>query len=121
MPLKGNLGTTTYKVIPLTGEVGLIGWVPECNTRYDLVKSFSEKHIVPLEVEYQDTDKMCPKFEALPFGAEKLNAFRKSLKVQKGNNLKHMKFALADNSNHWIELLTAYTTSLAMTSMSGYI
>ncbi|KAH0791359.1 PIKK family atypical protein kinase [Histomonas meleagridis] len=121
MPLKNKLGITTYKVIPLTNEVGLIGWVPECNTLYDLVKSYREKHNVPLEIEYQSTYKMCPKFESLPFCNEKLNAFRKGLKVQKGNDLKHMIFALADDSNHWIERRTTYTTSLAMTSMAGYI
>mgnify|MGYP003086422889 FL=1 len=110
-----------FRSIPLTREVGLIGWVHECNTVYDLVKSYRERHGIVLEIEYQTTIKACPKFETLPFGTEKLNAFKKGLKVQQGNDLKHMILSLADDSNHWIKRRTAYTTSLAMTSMAGYI
>ena len=121
IPLKGELTITTYKVIPLTREVGLIGWVPNCSTLYDLVKSNRAKHEIPLEIEYQTTLKLCPKFDTLPFCEEKLLGFQQGLRAQPGNDLKHLMLAMADDSNHWIERRTLYTTSLAMMSMVGYI
>lgn len=122
MPLKDKLTITTYNVIPITAEVGLIGWVPECNTIYELVKNYREKHGVPLEIEYQSTIKICPNYESLPAdNPNKVTSFRKGLKAQTGNDLKHMILTYADDSNHWIERRTLYTTSLSMTSMAGYI
>ncbi|KAH0790821.1 PIKK family atypical protein kinase [Histomonas meleagridis] len=121
IPLKDKLTITTYKVIPITGQVGLIGWVPECNTIYDLVKQYREKHNVPLEIEHQTTLKVCPNFESLPLCPNKVASFRKGLSAQSGNDLKHIILSNSNDSNHWIERRTFYATSLAMTSMAGYI
>ncbi|KAH0795172.1 PIKK family atypical protein kinase [Histomonas meleagridis] len=120
-PLKEKLTIITYKVMPITQKVGLIGWVPNCNTLYDLVKMNRKKHEIPLEIEYQTTMKFCPKFESLPYCDDKLIGFQQGMKAQPGNDLKNLMLTMADDSNHWIEHRTLYTTSLAMTSMVGYI
>jgi len=118
--MKNRLTITTYKVIPLTVEVGLIGWVPDCNTLYDLVKTRREKLGIPLEIEYQTTLKSSPNFENLPTN-DKAFAFKKGLATTKGDDLKIIMLTQSVDSQHWIERRTAYSTSLAMTSMAGYI
>ncbi|EAY10428.1 PIKK family atypical protein kinase [Trichomonas vaginalis G3] len=120
IPMKQHLGITTYNVIPLTGQVGFIGWVTNCSTVYELIKQRREKNNVPVEIEYQTTMKACPNFEQIE-GADKMFAFKKGLSATKGDDLKAILLLNSSDSTHWIERRTAYTTSLSMTSMAGYI
>ncbi|OHT09395.1 PIKK family atypical protein kinase [Tritrichomonas foetus] len=138
IPMKDRLNIATYKVIPLTGEVGLIGWVPSCNTLYEIVRDHRKKLNIPLEVEFMTTMKIAPNYETLPL-IDKEKAFIRGLKAEfpssvklykrderetlesDGNDLKHLLLALSDDSNHWLERRIEFSTSLAMTSMSGYI
>ncbi|EAY17625.1 PIKK family atypical protein kinase [Trichomonas vaginalis G3] len=120
IPMKNHLDITTYKVIPLTTSVGLIGWVQGCSTVYDQIKQRREKAGIPLELECQTTYKAAPNYEQLPLD-DKLFAFKRGLNATKGDDLKILLLAQANDSNHWIERRTAYSTSLAMTSMAGYI
>ena len=44
---KQNLGIERYAVIPLSNNVGIVGWVPNCDTAlYQLIKEFREKVIL---------------------------------------------------------------------------
>ena len=43
---KQNLGIERYAVIPLSNNVGIVGWVPNCDTLYQLIKEFREKVIL---------------------------------------------------------------------------
>jgi FKBP12-rapamycin complex-associated protein len=120
IPLKAKMQITTYKVIPMTGSVGLIGWVPDCNTVFDVVHRFREKAKGPVESEFAAIVKTCPKFEVLP-NAEKLEPFKVGLAASEGTDLKQVLLSRADDSNHWLERRTNYSASLAMTSIAGYI
>jgi FKBP12-rapamycin complex-associated protein len=120
IPLKGRLAITTYKVIPLTGSVGLIGWVPDCNTLFDVVRTFREKAKGAFDTEWQAISRACPKFEVIP-NAEKLEPFKVGLNASDVSDLKQILLSRANDSNHWIERRTNYSASLAMTSIAGYI
>ena len=139
MPMKDKLNITTYKVIPLTGQVGLIGWVPYCNTLYEIIRDYRRKMAIPLEVEYQAALRLMPNFDSAPLSNEKEKAFiegrntdlPKTVKIlpndkddkiiSDGNDLKYLLFAMAEDSNHWISRRVNYSVSLSMTSMAGYI
>lgn len=139
MPMKDKLNITTYKVIPLTGQVGLIGWVPYCNTLYEIIRDYRRKMAIPLELEYLTAQKLLPNFDNLPLSKEKEKAFingrnaplppsvkllpseKEDMPSCDGNDLKYLLFAMAEDSNHWINRRVAYSVSLSMTSMAGYI
>ena len=87
LPLKEKMSITTYKVIPLTGQVGLIGWVPDCNTVFDLIKSLRVKNNMVVDAEYAYCKQNCPRYESLR-GRVKQKAFEDALRVTDGNELK---------------------------------
>ncbi|KAH0787702.1 PIKK family atypical protein kinase [Histomonas meleagridis] len=119
-PLKSRLTISTYKVIPLTVKVGLIGWVPQCTTLFDLIKQYRAKHGIQIEEEYINIKKMFPNYDNLPL-SKKREAFEKGLASNDGNDIKHLLFEGARSSHDWLERRTNYSTSLAMNSMAGYI
>jgi FKBP12-rapamycin complex-associated protein len=120
-PLRDRMSITTYRVIPLTGSVGLIGWVPECNTLYDvIVKNRSKDVKVPVEIESATLQKLAPKYETLEL-QEKLTIFKRAIASSPANDLKQIILSRAIDSNHWIERRTSYSASLSATSIAGYI
>lgn len=124
IPLKEHMSITTYEVIPLTGQVGLIGWVPDCNTVFDLIRNLREKNNIPLEAEFNDMLRRCKEFETIDVKTDldrKCKIFEGALRDSNGNDLREVLLLRADDSNHWLRRRTEYTTSLAMTSMAGYI
>jgi FKBP12-rapamycin complex-associated protein len=120
IPLKTKMAITTYKVIPLTGSVGLIGWVPDCSTVFEIVQDFREKSGVTVDAEWQRIYAVAPKFEVMP-DQQKVKPFLHGLKATAGTDLMQILLSRADDSNHWIERRTTYSASLAMTSIAGYI
>jgi FKBP12-rapamycin complex-associated protein len=120
IPLRDKLLITTYKVIPLTGEVGLIGWVNNCSTLFEMIRAYREKHKIELECEYQVVLQTFPNYYQLP-SRDKLRAFELGLKQSDGCELKSLMLARAVDSTHWLERRTNFTASLAMTSIAGYI
>jgi FKBP12-rapamycin complex-associated protein len=120
LSLRDKLLITTYKVIPLTGEVGLIGWVNNCSTLFDLICGYRTKHKIEIDCEYQAVLRPFPNYVNLPIG-EKERAFEIGLRQADGLELKSLLLAGAVDSTHWLERRTNFTASLAMTSIAGYI
>lgn len=119
--LRNRLAITTYKVSPLTPEVGMIGFVRNCVTLFDLVKNYREKKSIKLEGEYNLVIQNCEKYDELPLGTEKVKYFRYGYEACDGNDLKIILFNSSDDSMNWLQRRTTYTASLAMTSMAGYV
>jgi len=117
---KSYLRITTYKVTPLTKEVGLIGWVPNCTTLYDMIKNYRERNGIPIECEYNEAIRNHPDYYNLSID-ERVVAFRKGLRSTPGDDLRKILYNQSNDSNHWIERRASYTSSLSMTSVSGYI
>jgi FKBP12-rapamycin complex-associated protein len=119
-PLKEKMSITTYQVIPLTGSVGLIGWVTDCNTVYDVISQVRTQSKMQVDQERLVLQELAPKYESLTL-TEKLCHFLEAVKTCNGRELKQILLQRANDSNHWIERRTTYATSLAVTSMAGYI
>jgi FKBP12-rapamycin complex-associated protein len=120
LPLRSRLSITTYQVIPITAEVGLIGWVPDCNILFDILRGFRERNKIEVEVEWQYITAVFPKYDALPI-EQKTRAFQQAFGKTKGLDLKVMLFNGSADSADWLDRRTNFTASLATTSMAGYI
>jgi FKBP12-rapamycin complex-associated protein len=120
VPLREKMLITTYQVIPVTGAVGLIGWVPDCRTVFDVVTEVRTQSRVPVELERAVLHQLAPKYESLE-RSEKRRIFEEVLRNCEGDELKRTLLMRATDSNHWIERRTTYATSLAATSIAGYI
>lgn len=66
LPLKNRLTITTYKVIPLTHEVGLIGWLDNSSTIFDAVFKYRTKKRIPIKAEYDSVIKKYPNYLQIP-------------------------------------------------------
>lgn len=120
IPMKNKLTINTYNVIPLTHEVGLIGWLEGCSTIFDVILEYRKKNSISVKREYEYVTKKYPTYNQLPL-LGKQKAFRECLNETKGDDLKQFLFKFSTDSSNWISRRTAYATSLSMTSISGYI
>ena len=120
LPLRLKLPIETYKVTPLSGEVGLIGWVPNCSTLFEIISEYRKVRNLPVEIEYLTVVNAAPNYEELPL-KEKVEVFKKGLEINKGNDLREILLLNAKDSIKWIQRRSTYAASLAMTSMVGYI
>lgn len=125
LPLKSRLSITTYQVIPLTCKVGLIGWVPSCNTLFGFIKDFKEKYgdsTKALDYEFKIAVESAKPMDYVELdGEDKYPFFMKGIKVSNADELKKVIFMNSADPSHWIERRLNYTASLATTSMSGYV
>lgn len=48
-----SLEIQRYPVIPIAPNTGLLGWVRECDTIHDLLKSYRNERSIPLINEHQ--------------------------------------------------------------------
>ena len=48
-----DLSIQRYAVVPLSPMVGLISWVPQCDTLHDIVKDYRESRKIMLNVEHR--------------------------------------------------------------------
>ena len=114
-----KLPVTTYKVTPLTREIGLIGWVPNCTTLYELIKSHRIRFNIHLDLETISAMKGSDYFD-LP-EEEKLSAFKRGLRATPGDDIRRSLFNGSTDTSNWLHRRTNYTASLASTSVFGYI
>lgn len=118
---RNRLTITTYKVSPLTPEVGMIGFVKNCMTLFDVVKNYRTKKSIKIEAEYNLVSSNCDKYDDLPLCDKRIRSFLKGYEACDGNDIKKDLFNNSDDSMNWMQRRTTYTTSLAMTSMAGYV
>ena len=115
-----NCELTTYSILPLAPNVGLIGWVRDCTTVYDQLKEYRDMRKIPLNAEVNATLSMAPNFEQLN-GDQREIAFKYGLSQTNGDDLKKILLINASDSSNWVARRILYTDSLALTSMVGYI
>lgn len=120
IPLSSKLNITTYSVVPLTNKVGLIGWVQDTKTLHDVIQNFRISHGKPIDIEYRKTMKVCPEYETTTI-ENKEKAFLYGINKTDGNELKQVLLKFSTDSNDWLARRVQFTTSLAVTSMAGYI
>jgi phosphatidylinositol kinase/protein kinase (PI-3 family) len=51
VPLESRLNITSYKVLPFTCKVGLIGWVPNTQTVFEVISQYRAIDNIPADME----------------------------------------------------------------------
>lgn len=117
---KKNLDIVTYQVIPLSTEIGLLGWVQNCDTLQQLIKDYREANHIIKESERAVMFNLCRNYQIICV-PHKLEIFRYIIESTKGDDLKKVLWLKSENAEVWLEKRTNYSRSLATMSMVGYI
>ncbi|KAI0567624.1 Phosphatidylinositol 3-/4-kinase [Gracilaria domingensis] len=115
-----KVGLKTYPVIALSGEAGLIGWVPGCDTLHSLVKEYREVRKIMPNVEHRVMLRKAPEPDRLSL-LQKVELFEFMLQNTGGVDIAKVLWLKSRNSEIWFERRTMYAKSLATTSMMGYV
>ncbi|KOB76049.1 Target of rapamycin isoform 1, partial [Operophtera brumata] len=117
-----DLAIQRYAVIPLSPNSGLIGWVPQCDTLYNLISDYREKksNKMSLNTEQQIMLRNASDYQKLML-KHKVEVFELTLNQTPGNDLSRLLWLKSPSSEVWFERRTNYTRSLAVMSMVGYI
>lgn len=117
-----DLSIQRYAVVPLSPNAGLVGWVPQCDTLHDLIRTYRQSKNIMLDVEQMLMQQLCP-FNM--FGQlaplQKLEVFEHALKNTSGQDLHKILWYHSPSSESWIIRRDTYTKSLAVMSVVGYV
>ncbi|EAX98404.1 PIKK family atypical protein kinase [Trichomonas vaginalis G3] len=116
---------STYKVTPLTGNVGLIGWVPDCTTLANLIMTQRNRSKISNNREMESSFELAhveneKEFYEIPLERRR-KLFVDGQKSTKGDDLQQVLLLQSSNSSDWVTRRTQYAASLASTSMVGYV
>jgi serine/threonine-protein kinase mTOR len=117
---KFDLSIQRYAVTPLSHNVGIVGWVPHCDTLHALIRDFRETRKQVLGAEHRLMLQKAPDYELLPL-MQKVEVFEAALENMTGHDLYKVLWLKSENSEAWLDRRTNYTRSLAVMSMVGYI
>jgi hypothetical protein len=67
-------------VIPVTNDVGPIGWVENCNTLFDAIRVYHEQNKIDIECEFSFVKKKFPNCDTLAI-KDKVRAYEAGLKL----------------------------------------
>jgi FKBP12-rapamycin complex-associated protein len=110
-----------YSVLPLSNNSGLIGWVQNCDTINQLVKTYRESNgIKVLHLEAKMLNSKSINYDKLPL-MNKVEAFKQVCEETSGQDLSKMLWLKSKSCDVWIERRANFTKSLAVMSMVGYI
>jgi FKBP12-rapamycin complex-associated protein len=115
-----DLDIARYAVVPLSPNSGLLGWVPNCDTFHALIREHREAHKVPLNLEHRIMLAMAPDYDQLPL-INKVEVFEHALSNTSGDDIARVLWLRSRSSEVWLDRRTAYTRSLAVMSMVGYL
>ncbi|CAG8528851.1 8861_t:CDS:10, partial [Acaulospora morrowiae] len=117
---KRHLNIQRYTVTPLTPNIGLLGWVPNCDTLHALIRDYRESKKILLNIEHRLMLQMAPDYDQLTI-IEKVEVFEYALANTTGQDLYKVLWLKSKSSEAWLDRRTNYTRSLALMSMVGYI
>lgn len=118
---KRHLNIVQYPVIPLSHISGLIGWVPHCDTLHSLICDYRESRKITINAEQRLIFQMAPDYENKLCVAQKVEVFERTMEATDGMDLYRVLWLGSKTSEVWLDRRTAYTRSLALMSMVGYI
>ncbi|KAH9253554.1 hypothetical protein BASA81_008390 [Batrachochytrium salamandrivorans] len=138
---KRKLSIHSYVVIPLSEDVGLIGWLPQTDTLHSLIRGYRAEKDIPLNLEQIREAEVSPfhmqgvhtneqineanggnseGYDRLTL-MQKVEAFEHSLQSTDGDDLANIMWFKSKSAEVWLERRTNYVRSLATMSMVGYI
>jgi serine/threonine-protein kinase mTOR len=118
-----DLAIQRYAVVPLSPLVGLVGWVPRCDTLHDLIRSYRDKKKIMLDVEHRLMLNLAPNvkmYESLT-AIQRLEVFEYALNNTSGEDLHKILWHNSVSSESWVIRRGMYTKSLAVMSVVGYV
>ena len=117
---KRHLIIQRYSAIPLSGQSGLLGWVPNSDTLHVLIREYRESRKILLNIEHRIMLQMAPDYDSLTL-MQKVEVFGYALDNTTGQDLYRVLWLKSKSSEAWLGRRTNYTRSLATMSMVGYI
>ena len=117
---KRRLGIRQFPVIPLSPNTGMLGWVENTDTLHVLIKEYREQHKILLNIEHRLMLQMAPDYDNLTL-MQKIEVFEYALDNTPGQDLYRVLWLKSRSSEAWLERRTAYTRSIATSSVAGYI
>ena len=117
---KRRLEIRRFSVIPLSPNTGMIGWVENTDTLHVLIKEYREQHKILLNIEHRLMLQMAPDYDHMTL-MQKVEVFEYALDNTPGQDLYRVLWLKSRNSEAWLERRLAYTRSLAVSSVAGYI
>ena len=115
-----DLSIQRYSVTPLSHNVGIVGWVPFCDTIHTLIKGFRQARKILLNIEHRLMVGMAPMYDHLTL-IQTVEVFEMALENTTGQDLYKVLWLKSHSAEVWLERRTNYTQSLAVMSMVGYI
>lgn len=117
-----DLSIQRYAVVPLSPNVGLVGWVPRCDTLHDLIRNYRDRKKIILDVEHRLMSQLAPPklYESLT-AIQKLEVFEFALNSTSGEDLHKILWYNSTSCESWIMRRAQYTKSLAVMSVVGYV
>jgi FKBP12-rapamycin complex-associated protein len=100
--------------------VGLIGWVPNTQTLFEVVSQYRAANVTPADIEMNRSYGLLPKYDTAPLQF-RVKAFRSGLRMTSGDDLQKVILKYSTDCNDWLQRRLTYATSLAITSIAGYI
>jgi len=117
---KQHLEIRSYFVMPLSVNLGIMEWVPTCDTVHGLVRMHRERNGIVLNQEVRLMLAMTPDYDLLTT-IQKIEVFRTALAAIEGDDIARVMWLQSKNAESWLERRTTYTRTLAIMSMVGYI
>ncbi|CCW63247.1 unnamed protein product [Phytomonas sp. EM1] len=114
-----NCMIQVYSVTPLSDNAGLVGWVDNCDTLHQLIKThrIHSRHLsreINLMLSYGvDLDRLTC--------IQHVEPFEFALENTEGNDLMNSLWMRAPSAESWLDRRTTYVCSLATMSMVGHI
>jgi len=125
-----DLTLQRYAVVPLTENIGVIGWVEGCDTLHSLVSGYRGPRHIPDMLELSLMQAAAPaKVPPENFNVvyhrltclQKQEVFRFARDNTSGDDLAKSMWLSSSDSETWLDRRTLYTRSLALMSVVGYM
>jgi FKBP12-rapamycin complex-associated protein len=116
---------TTYSVVPLSENVGLIRWIENTETMYAMITEFRKAHAIPLYMELNLLQslgelKSINEYPNLP-RPKRREMLQYVIDNTPSDDLKLLIWERNESSESWLEYRSNYIRSTAMMSVVGYI
>ncbi|KAJ2569262.1 phosphatidylinositol kinase- protein kinase tor1 [Coemansia sp. RSA 1813] len=115
-----SLAIERFPVIPLSSDAGLIGFYPNCDDMFNVVKKFREAHKKSVRAEQDMLLQFAPNYQTLT-ATQQVEAFEYVLSNSCCDDLQWAMWYRSPSAEVWMQERTNYTRSMAVMSMAGYV
>lgn len=117
---KRDISIRRYAVTPLSHSIGVVGWVPDCDTIHHMVKTYRDASRVILNMEHRLCLAMAPMLDQLT-PLQKTEVFRHATDLTTGQDIARTLWLRSPSAEVWIDRRGMFSRSLAVMSIAGYV